>query len=158
MVYVGTAGARSYIFLSPDAKNKLEHLIYAVPNCEIFVPTAKQYLDKEELDVVKIGFFWKLAENKKKIGVCLDDGQNAKIIEKWAIIQAYALEAVGNGFFTMKVEVVNVGAKVNALYRNLDKYSMFGLVNDTAYFMAGYISGTMQLIELTAQNDRKAIS
>jgi hypothetical protein len=71
----------------------------------------------------------------KKIGVYLEEEKDIKLIEKWPIIQTYALEPVGRTFFTLKYEVSNLGTKINTLYKNFDKLSLKNLVSQTAYAM-----------------------
>lgn len=43
-----------------------------------------------------------MVKKQKRIGVLLDEGQTIKDVEKWPIIQSYAIEQVGGTFFTIK--------------------------------------------------------
>lgn len=36
----------SHIFITPEAKDELENLIYSLPNCSVFSPTEKEYNNK----------------------------------------------------------------------------------------------------------------
>jgi len=36
-----------------------------------------------------------------------------QIVEKWPLIQAYGLDLVGEGFFTMKHSVINITEQLN---------------------------------------------
>jgi hypothetical protein len=66
-------------------------LIYGIPNCRIFCPTDSEYSNKEVLDILKITFFYEMVEKKKSLGLFLEEEADPKSIEKWPIIQSYAL-------------------------------------------------------------------
>lgn len=51
------------------------------------------------------------------------------------MIQSYALEPVGKTFFTLQHKVVNLGAKISTLFKNLDKHSLKNLVSQTSFSM-----------------------
>ena len=126
---------QSFIFVPPKAKSMFEHLIYGIPNCKIFCPTDNEYNNKEVLDTLKITFFYEMVDKKKSIGVFLEDNADAKSIEKWPLIQTYALEPVGKTFFTLQHKVANLGGKISALFKNLDKHSLKNLVSQTSFSM-----------------------
>ena len=63
---------KSYIFLSPKAKVEFEHLIYGLPNCNVFCPTDQEYNNKEILDTLKITFFYQMVETNKTLGIFLE--------------------------------------------------------------------------------------
>lgn len=129
-----------------------------MPNCTIFCPTEKEYDNKELLDTLKISHFYTITQDVGKIGVFLGDNEDVKLIEKWPIIQTYALEPVGRTFFTLKHQAVNLGSKISALFRNLDKHSLKNLVGRTAYAMEGHIRGSLMALELKEQSERGSIS
>lgn len=136
----------------------LEHLLFSLNNWTVFCPTAAEYNDKELLDSLKITFFYRMMNKVKKLGVVLEPEVEPKSIEKWPIIQSYALEPVGKTFFTLKHETVNISQKILPLFKNLDKHSLMNLVSGAAYAMEGHIKGTTQLIEYTKSEERSAIS
>ena len=76
---------------------------------------------------------------------------DVKVIEKWPIIQSYALEPVGKTFFTMKFSTTNLNQRLIPLFKNLDKHSLQNLVATTAHSLEGQIRGSTQLIEYTKQ-------
>lgn len=88
------------------------------------------------------------------MGVFLGENEDVKVIEKWPLIQSYALEPVGRTFFTLKHQVANVSARISPLFRNLDKHSLKNLVSQTAYSMDGHVRGALTVIELKAQEER----
>jgi hypothetical protein len=65
----------------------------------------------------------------------LEENQEIKLIEKWPIIQAYALEPVGRTFFTLQFQVINLNSKLSVLFKNLDKHSLKNLVSQTVFSM-----------------------
>lgn len=48
----------SHIFVTPEARNNLENLLYCIPNCSVFCPTEAEYEDKERLDLLRIAQFY----------------------------------------------------------------------------------------------------
>lgn len=74
-----------------------------------------------------------MVENKKSFGVFLEEHLDAKYIEKWPLIQSYALEPVGKTFFTLQNKVLNLGSKISSLFKNLDKHSLKNLVSQTSF-------------------------
>jgi hypothetical protein len=89
IVIVSKSG--SNVFVTPQAHALLEGYLYAVPNLQVFCPTDPEYTNKEKLDIVKVANFYSMLKNHKKLGVLLDDGGDVKSVEKWPIIQSYAL-------------------------------------------------------------------
>lgn len=61
----------SFIFLTPQAKQEFEPLIYALQNCNVYCPTEKEYAAKDSLDILKISFFYQSVAKLKKIGLFL---------------------------------------------------------------------------------------
>lgn len=89
-----------------------------------------------------------MVEKVNKIGVFLGDHEDVKSIEKWPLIQSYALEPVGKTFFTLKHQAINIGSKVSNLFKNFDKHALKNLAGRTAYSMEGHIKGAVTAIEL----------
>lgn len=54
----------------------------------------------------------------------------AQMIEKWPLIQAYGLDMVGGGFFTMKHQFHNVRDELDAMYKEYDSFAVYRLVYD----------------------------
>ena len=148
----------SFIFLTPQAKKEFEPLIYTLQNCSIYCPTEKEYAAKDTLDILKISFFYQAVSKLNKIGFFLAQEHDVKIIEKWSIIQSYALEPVGKTFFTLKYQVTNLNQRILPLFKNLDKHSLQNLVATTAHSLEGQVRGSTQLIEYTKQQERHQIT
>jgi len=53
-----------------------------------------------------------------------------QLVEKWPLVQAYGLDMVGNGFFTMKHGFVNVREELLRIYREYDSFSKYRIVNE----------------------------
>jgi len=69
--------------------------------------------------VLKIAKFYELVHDKPVIGMAVQTpideklkGRETQIVETWPLIQAYGLDYVGNGFFTMKHKWVNIREKM----------------------------------------------
>lgn len=86
-----------------------------VPNSNIFCITKSEEDNQDLSEVIKISRFFEFVQDKQKVGmpsrkVTVNDIENTdlQMIEKWPICQAYGLDLVGGGFFTMKHMVLNI--------------------------------------------------
>jgi len=52
------------------------------------------------------------------------------MIEKWPICQAYGLDYVGNGFFTMKHSVKNIREALKVIYTESDSFAVHSIIYD----------------------------
>lgn len=107
---------------------------------------------------MKISFFYEAVSKLKKVAVFLGPEEDPKAIEKWPIIQSYALEPVGSTFFTLKYSTTNLHPRIIPLFKNLDKHSLKYLVATTADSLEGQVKGSTQVIEYTKLEERKKIS
>lgn len=98
-VYTNSAGFKSF-----------SKICTLIQNLNMYTITKTDEADPEKCEVVKVARFFEMIHDKKKIAMpCrkLDPATDfvtseAQMVEKWPIIQAYGLDMVGNGFFTMK--------------------------------------------------------
>jgi hypothetical protein len=66
--------------------------------------------DQEKQEVLKVTRFYEMLFDKKAVGMPVRKIRKnsdfvaieSQLVEKWPIIQAYGLDMVGGGFFTMK--------------------------------------------------------
>ena len=94
--------------------------------------------DQEKQEVIKVARFFEMVHDKSALGVPtralhpVHDfvTSEAQLIEKWPMIQAYGLDMVGGGFFTMKHKYVNVRDALNELYLEFDGFSKYRMVNE----------------------------
>jgi hypothetical protein len=54
----------------------------------------------------------------------------SQMLEKWPLIQAYGLDMVGGGFFTMKHNFYNVRDELDRMYLEYDSFAVYRLVYD----------------------------
>ena len=59
-------------------------------------------------------------------------GSETQMVEKWPIVQAYGLDVVGNGFFTLKHKFTGLREALNQIYSGYDSFSMYRLIHDEA--------------------------
>ncbi|CAD8125658.1 unnamed protein product [Paramecium sonneborni] len=133
----------------------LKPYLLQMPNIKLFVPTIKEDENKDESEVLKMAQFVKMMQGLKRIGVLLPQEKN-KNIEKWPLIQGYGL--LGNGFFSMQHEIVNMSERINQLYKPHDKHSMKTLINVVSQRLNGHVSGSMQLLSEIAIKKRPAVT
>jgi hypothetical protein len=137
----------SFVVISKDSfqaytnsagfKQHLSSLTTLLTNCNLYTITRADENDSERQEVVKISRFFEMVHDKKVIGMpvrrlTINDyvASEAQMVEKWPIIQAYGLDMVGGGFFTMKHRFQNVRDELDLLYREFDSFAVYRLVYD----------------------------
>ena len=53
-----------------------------------------------------------------------------QLVEKWPIVQAYGLDIIGSGFFTMKHNFKNMRDDLDQVYLEYDAFSKYRIVNE----------------------------
>lgn len=77
---------------------------------DLFFPTKKEKENTEILQILKISKFYEKINSFKNIGIPLSAKERNNIVEleKWPLINAYGLDLIGVGFFTMKHEIKDI--------------------------------------------------
>jgi hypothetical protein len=148
----------SFVFLPPDCRQELEPLIYALQNCTVFAPTDSEFNNRDQFELLKIAAFSRAVGRASKVGFFLEAEQEVKSVEKWPIVQSYALEPVGRTFFTLRYQTANLNLKITPLFKNFDKHSLRELYDRNAYALEGQVRGSTQCIEYTPLHNRGSIS
>ena len=134
---------RVYIYCNPKNYSLLMPYLALWKNCRVFCLNEEKFDDSEYAEEYKIKCFIEMMSDSSVVAMALDgastDGKrltSAKSfgivsgkknendpyeVEKWPLIQAYALEDFGTqGFFTMKHTVINASEIINDVYSTLD--------------------------------------
>ncbi|XP_068799917.1 dynein axonemal assembly factor 9 isoform X2 [Struthio camelus] len=96
--------------------------------------TENEYEDEEAAEEFKISSFVDMVRDCSRIGIpysCQGHLQifDMFIVEKWPIVQAFALEGIGgDGFFTMKYELMDVSVDLWKTYSRMDPVSLEDLL------------------------------
>ncbi|KAG7387384.1 hypothetical protein PHYBOEH_008250 [Phytophthora boehmeriae] len=103
-------------------------------------------MEPDEQEERKIGAFKNMMASVKSVGVPfgLDpEGrrnlQDTMLTEKWPLVQSYGLEggtSVGQGFFTMNHQVVNISCELMQTMAQLDDFSAKRVVMESQPFLA----------------------
>ncbi|XP_054653341.1 uncharacterized protein C20orf194 homolog [Dunckerocampus dactyliophorus] len=99
-------------------------------NLHLYCMTELEYQDEEAAEEFKISSFVTMVQDCHRIGVpysSLGHVQKFDIfmVEKWPLIQAFALEGIGGGsFFTMKYKLSDMSEQLWQLYSRLDSVSL----------------------------------
>ncbi|XP_071171400.1 dynein axonemal assembly factor 9-like [Mytilus edulis] len=105
-------------------------------NIRFHCMTDSEYEDEEAAEEFKIHSFVAMVTNCRKIGIPYSTSGSVHsfdkmVVEKWPIIQAYALdEYTGGGFFTMKHEVVDISSAVHKIFNEVDPTSLELLITE----------------------------
>jgi hypothetical protein len=101
-----------FIFSSRDSKNFFYELCTQIEgmNIELYFPNKADEQDSEKIQILKIAKFVEKLSVLKRIGMPLTvkEKNNIMEVERWPLIAAYGLDALGEGFFTLKHEIVDI--------------------------------------------------
>jgi hypothetical protein len=84
----------AYCYAESPLFEKIEKYLLAIPNIKIYSPTKHDLENTDVLELTKITQFYKMTRDLSSVGVCLGAKDENKIsnIEKWPLLQAYALD------------------------------------------------------------------
>ncbi|XP_051507188.1 dynein axonemal assembly factor 9-like isoform X1 [Myxocyprinus asiaticus] len=105
-------------------------------NLHLHCLTETEYEDEEVAEEFKISSFVSMVQDCHCIGIPYSSHGLVKkfdmfMLEKWPIIQAFALEGIGAGvFFTMKYKLTDVSQRLWQIYSRLDPVSLDKLLNE----------------------------
>ncbi|XP_067389762.1 dynein axonemal assembly factor 9 isoform X3 [Emydura macquarii macquarii] len=96
--------------------------------------TENEYEDEEAAEEFKIASFVDMVRDCSRIGIPYSSQGHLQIfdmfiVEKWPVVQAFALEGIGgDGFFTMKYELMDVSLDLWKTYSKMDPVSLDDLL------------------------------
>uniref|UniRef100_A0A3B4GPT4 Uncharacterized protein n=1 Tax=Pundamilia nyererei TaxID=303518 RepID=A0A3B4GPT4_9CICH len=105
-------------------------------NLHLYCMTETEYEDEEAAEEFKISSFVAMVQDCYHIGVPYSSqGQIQKfdmfMVEKWPLLQAFALEGIGGGsFFTMKYKLMDMSENLWQVYNRLDPVSLDNLLTE----------------------------
>ncbi|XP_041668357.1 uncharacterized protein C20orf194 homolog [Cheilinus undulatus] len=110
-------------------------------NLHLYCMTKAEYEDEEAAEEFKISSFVTMVQDCYRIGVPYSSHGHIQtfdvfMVEKWPLIQAFALEGIGGGsFFTIKYQLMDMSEKLWQVYNRLDPVSLNNaLTEDLVYF------------------------
>lgn len=98
--------------------------------------------------------FYRFIHHHHSVGVVLDPKQSQEIIsiEKWPIINAYAIDGIGGGFFTQLHRTVNITHSLNErLYQYMDGMARKHALQIHSKKLMNNISLTLEMVADTEQ-------
>lgn len=99
-------------------------------NLHLYCMTEAEYEDEEAAEEFKISSFVTMVQDCYRIGVPNSSQGHIQrfdmfMVEKWPLIQAFALEGIGGGsFFTLKYKLMDMSEKLWQVYNRLDPVSL----------------------------------
>uniref|UniRef100_A0A7N4PAT3 Dynein axonemal assembly factor 9 n=1 Tax=Sarcophilus harrisii TaxID=9305 RepID=A0A7N4PAT3_SARHA len=104
-------------------------------NLHIYCMTENEYENEEAAEEFKIASFVDMVRDCSRIGIPYSSQGHLQIfdmfvVEKWPIVQAFALEGIGgDGFFTMKYQLQDVSMDLWKAYSRMDPVSLENLLS-----------------------------
>ncbi|KAK2852798.1 hypothetical protein Q7C36_007999 [Tachysurus vachellii] len=105
-------------------------------NLHLHCMTEAEYEDEEAAEEFKISSFVSMVDDCSYIGIPYSSQSHVQkfdmfMLEKWPIIQAFALEGIGaGGFFTMKYKLTDMSECLWEIYGRLDPVSLDYLLSE----------------------------
>lgn len=128
-------GFQAYVVSS--AYKEFSNLSTLLCNCNVYCLTKADEKEQERQEILKMSKFYEMVHDKKVIGMPVrrikgwkDYDDEIQMVEKWPIIQAYGLDIVGQGFFTMKHNYKNIRDELDFMYKEFDSFSKYRIVNE----------------------------
>uniref|UniRef100_F7FIP2 Dynein axonemal assembly factor 9 n=1 Tax=Callithrix jacchus TaxID=9483 RepID=F7FIP2_CALJA len=115
-------------------------------NLHFHCMTENEYEDEEAAEEFKIASFVDMVRDCSRIGIPYSSQGHLQIfdmfvVEKWPIVQAFALEGIGgDGFFTMKYELQDVSLNLWNVYNKMDPMSLESLLSEVRSQTLSYLS------------------
>jgi len=125
-------------FTNSGGFKELSKLDTLIQNLNVYTITKSDENDSEKQEVIKVARFYEMVHDKKIIGMPVRriDPENdvvtseTNLVEKWPMIQAYGLDMVGGGFFTMKHSWKNLRDELDLIYKEYDSFAKYRMVNE----------------------------
>ncbi|CAG01269.1 unnamed protein product [Tetraodon nigroviridis] len=105
-------------------------------NLHLYCMTQAEYEDEEAAEEFKISSFLRMVQDCCRVGVPYSSQGHMQtfdifMVEKWPLIQAFALEGIGRGsFFTMKFKLMDMSEKLWQVYNRLDPVSLNQIITE----------------------------
>ncbi|XP_023651405.1 dynein axonemal assembly factor 9 isoform X1 [Paramormyrops kingsleyae] len=153
-----------HLYCNPVNYTSLLPYISHWRNLHIHCMTEAEYEDEEAAEEFKISSFVKMVQDCSHIGVPYSSQGHVQkfdmfLVEKWPIIQAYALEGIGGGgFFTTKHKLIDMSEKLWQTYSRMDPISLDILLTEdlvtfekqwTSFFSNFAIESYSTILELS---------
>ncbi|XP_042322677.1 dynein axonemal assembly factor 9 isoform X3 [Sceloporus undulatus] len=123
-----------HLYCNPVNYNYLLPYVAFWRNLHFHCLTENEYEDEEAAEEFKISSFVDMVRDCSRIGIPFSSQGHLQIfdmfvVEKWPIVQAFALEGIGgDGFFTMKYELMDVSVDLWKTYSKMDPVSLESLL------------------------------
>jgi len=142
------ASGRLDVFIEPELMESVAKFLLHLPGVRLFAPSARQSLDKDLCELLKVNWFVDTLSSAKSEGVLLgtQDKGSKKNIEQWPIMQSYGQAELGKGFFSLDHQVEDLTAAVNQLYKNYDGFGLKQLINQTSERLASHVFNSFLLV------------
>lgn len=144
------------LICDPASYETLAPWVVGLPGLTVHCPTETEASDHEFRDLFKIRKFVDAVRGIRIVATALGGASAFDVVEKWPLVQSYALEGVGGGgFFTLKHQVVDSSPLLSELYAAVDAATVDVVLRQTVpqlqWHWAGFVA------RINALSDRSKI-
>lgn len=149
-------------FISKKTKENYFEKLILLGNRKIQIFTEKEIEEnRDNFEIRKMEIFMNFIFKENKLAILLDGKefkQEIKDIEKWPLIQLYALDGIGKGFFSLDKKCEDLSIDFNGLYNSVDLASLEFVNNCKVFRMEENFRSVFKIIEDSSKRERKKIS
>ena len=150
------------LYTTPTAGPKVTRIVAAWPCLELVALDRAAFKDQDAFEAHKMEEFKDFMADVGSVGVALSpnaqgaEGRRHMEVEKWPLIQSYALDSEGKRrFFTMAHSVVDVQEDMEQVYRTVGAHEVGVMSQAQGVLLTQHWQGVMQQLQ---SNARRGVS
>ena len=144
---------RIFFFSEEENKKELYELTFGCGvDCNFYFATKAEMEDIDHFQNIKIAKFIQELQDLTNIGVALtlNESGNKLEFEKWPLINAYGLDILKQGFFTLNKNIIDISS-------NLDNHKSYLTKNTELIYYSHDISSIFNLIPLKVRKQETLV-
>uniref|UniRef100_UPI00358E83EA dynein axonemal assembly factor 9-like n=1 Tax=Myxine glutinosa TaxID=7769 RepID=UPI00358E83EA len=148
-----------HIYCNPINYKPLLPAIVSWRNLRVHCMNEDEYKDQEAAEEFKIKSFVEMVHSCQTVGVPSSTNGPSQVcdslvVERWPIVQAFALETIGagRGFFTMNHTVVDVSDNLQMVYNQMDPVSLKVFITQNLTFFQHQWSNVFSLLDVESSS------
>lgn len=146
-----------YGYLYPKQYQQNINKLIQIPNAYFYVPTQEEIDETPDaLENTKVREFLRFVKEYAIFGMPArgKGDKRMKIVERFPMIQAYGVDGVGGGFFTMRNRVIDICSELNGQYMKNDLNSKQMMINNLAVRLLNNCEAAIVRISHTMQKNK----
>eukprot|EP01063_Lacrimia_lanifica_P025781 TRINITY_DN3375_c0_g1_i1.p1 TRINITY_DN3375_c0_g1~~TRINITY_DN3375_c0_g1_i1.p1 ORF type:complete len:1250 (+),score=554.11 TRINITY_DN3375_c0_g1_i1:88-3837(+) len=145
------------VYTTPVAGEKVARVAACWPGCELFSLDKRSFRDQDAFEDHKMLMFKQMLAGLPKVGVSVQARDVKKEVEKWPLIQSYALDEAGQrSFFTQAHDVASVFDDLAEVYDAVGAHDVAAIALQQGKLLAQHFNGLVQTLEMKGAAGKNA--